>query len=71
MPYGNPAALVFDMDDDGPCVIESERGTQQGDPWYSLLFSLVHIYVMDRVRAAHPSITALSYQVSLPQRSTS
>ena len=62
MLYGSPAPLVFDMDEDGPCVIESERGTQQGDPWSSLLFSLVHTHVMDRVRAAHPGITALSYQ---------
>lgn len=62
MLYGSPAALVFDMDDDGPYVIESERGTQQGDPWSSLLFSLVHTDAMDRVRAVHPGITALSYQ---------
>ena len=62
MLYGSPAPLVFDMDDDGPCVIESRRGTQQGDPWSSLLFSLVHTHAMDRVRAAHPGITALSYQ---------
>lgn len=66
MLYGSPAPLVFDMDEDedadGPCVIESERGTQQGDPWSSLLFSLVHTHAMDRVRAAHPGLTALSYQ---------
>jgi hypothetical protein len=60
--YGNPAMMLYDKDDDDIHVIKSERGTQQGDPWSSLLFSLVHTHAMDRVRARHPNITALSYQ---------
>ena len=62
MLYGHPSSLLYDMDDDDVFSIQSERGTQQGDCWSSLLFALVHTHAMDRVRARHPHMTALSYQ---------
>ena len=62
MLYGHPSSLMYDVDEDDVHTIQSERGTQQGDCWSSLLFSLVHTHAMDKVRARHPRMTALSYQ---------
>ena len=62
MLYGHPSSLMYDVDEDDVHMIRSERGTQQGDCWSSLLFALVHTHAMDKVRARHPRMTALSYQ---------